>query len=329
MANFRSAPVGTSKVNAPRASTLGHVAQAAPSHKPETGSRKWLSAKPLRSKLKFLMACVCNIAFLSAALVFFAFDFISAISQLRASSAALGKVIGANSRTVLSYGYKQSASTIIASLSEYPNIIGAGLYKPDGTLFARTVKPGSLLPARLLANDSVGTRLSLNGVMHYEPIAENGKPLGMLVFESDLASLHARLKTYGIATICILLCAALFSRWLASRLDSYFVAPVAELANVAKAVASTSDYGLRAQKHGEDEVGSLVEHFNTMLGEIQKRDAAITQAQVELESKVLMRTSELHHRMEEDKSKQELIAENESRYRNISKTTPCPCSWSI
>ena len=290
----------------------------------EAALKNWLVDKPIRKKLKWLLLIVCNATLLLAAVIYFSYDLIGEVSRIRSSTAALGKVIGVNSRTSLSYGYKQSAASIMDSLTEHPNVIGAALYQSDGTIFARSMHSGSTLPAQMLARSAAATSVGFGSVRHVEPIVENGKPLGTLVIEKDLRTLYSRLGTYAIATLLVLVTASLFGRWLASRLDSVIVDPIEGLSSVAKDVITSGDYGLRAKKLGEDEVGQLVERFNMMLGEIQKRDEAISEAQIGLETKVFERTSELHHRMEEDKNKQELIAENESRYRNLFENNPMP-----
>jgi PAS domain S-box-containing protein len=102
------------------------------------------------------------------------------------------------------------------------------------------------------------------------------------------------------------------------------VEPVEALSAVASAVVESGDFGRRAEKLGDDEVGVLVERFNSMLGEIQKRDDTICAAQFELESRVMERTSELHERIEEGRRKEELIRENEVRYRNLFENNPMP-----
>jgi hypothetical protein len=49
--------------------------------------------------------------------------------------------------------------------------------------------------------------------------------------------------------------------------------PILELAKVAKVVTEKKDYLLRARRTSDDEVGSMIDAFNEMLGTIQSRDA--------------------------------------------------------
>ena len=267
---------------------------------------------------------VCNATLLVAAMIFFTYDVISEISRLHASSAALGEVTGSNCRAALAGADKLSAAALVNSVMTQPNVVGAALYQLDGNILAKTGHSSLSLSQKGSMAAGPATTFSIGRVQHVEPVFENGKRLGTLVIESDMRTFYGRGKSYAIATIAILLIAAFSGRWLTSRIGGVIVEPVVELSNVAKAVATTADYGLRAKKLGDDEVGQLVEHFNTMLGEVQKRDEAITIAQLELENKVLERTSELNDRIEEGKRNQELSRENETRYRNLFESNPMP-----
>ena len=287
----------------------------------EAALKAWLVNKPIHTKLKVVIMIVCNATLLVAAMIFFTYDVVSEISRLHGSSAALGEVTGANCRTSLIDGNKLSAASLVNALMTQPSVVGAGLYHLDGNILAKTGRSSVSLPPKV---STAATTFSFGGVQHVEPIFENGKRLGTLVIESDMHTLYGRGKSYAIATIAILLIASFSGRWLTSRIGGVIVEPVVELSSVAKAVASSADYGLRAKKLGDDEVGQLVEHFNTMLGEVQKRDEAITVAQLELENKVLERTSELNDRIEEGKRNQELSRENETRYRNLFESNPMP-----
>ncbi len=290
----------------------------------EAALKAWLANKPIHTKLKLVIMIVCNATLLVAAMIFFTYDVISEISRMHGSSAALGEVTGANCRTPLVEGDKLSAAALVNALMTQPNVIGAGLYQLDGNILAKTGRASVTLSPKVSKEAKAATKFSLGGLQHVEPVFENGKRLGTLVIESDMRTLYGRGKSYALATIAILLIASFSGRWLTFRIGGVIVEPVVELSSVAKAVATSADYSLRASKLGDDEVGQLVEHFNTMLGEVQKRDEAITVAQLELENKVLERTSELNDRIEEGRRNQELSRENEARYRNLFESNPMP-----
>ena len=286
--------------------------------------KAWLAEQPLQKKFVWVVALVSNAVLFTAVAIFFACDFLSEVARLRASGAALGRVIAANCRTSLSYGYKQSAAAMFESFADHPTVVGAALYQADGAIFAQSARLKKVLAIKIPADMAGGASMSLGSIRYVEPVVENGKRLGTLIIESDMGPLYRRVEFYAIGSIVVLIVASIFGRKLTSRLSGVIVKPVMELSSVAGAVAETGDYGLRAAKFGGDEVGQLVDRFNTMLGEIQKRDEAISEAQLDLETKVLERTSELHHRMVEGKRNEELIRENENRYRNLFENNPMP-----
>jgi signal transduction histidine kinase len=70
--------------------------------------------------------------------------------------------------------------------------------------------------------------------------------------------------------------------------------PIIALADTALLVSRDQDYSVRADIRADsDEISVLIDAFNTMLVQIQERDAAVTQARNELEGRVEERTAEL------------------------------------
>jgi C4-dicarboxylate-specific signal transduction histidine kinase len=85
---------------------------------------------------------------------------------------------------------------------------------------------------------------------------------------------------------CVLLISILLSLLVSDRLQRLISAPILSLAASAQRVAEQKDYSLRAPKLAEDEVGRLTDAFNEMLGTIQTNDAALRNANKELESEI-------------------------------------------
>jgi len=88
---------------------------------------------------------------------------------------------------------------------------------------------------------------------------------------------------------------------LAARLQQAVSKPIRHLALLAKVVREDKDYSVRATKLDDDEVGKLVDEFNGMLGEIEKREEALTQAHRLLEDRVHERTKDLEREIRERK----------------------------
>jgi signal transduction histidine kinase/CheY-like chemotaxis protein len=117
------------------------------------------------------------------------------------------------------------------------------------------------------------------------------------VFEG--ASRTALLSLLGLALACAL--SFVLSRWIAR--------PVAELAETALAIETRDDYSIRANKHGGDDLGRLVDAFNRMLQRVQDRDRELAQHRQDLEVQVEARTQELVRTNSELKRAKELAEE--------------------
>ena len=97
------------------------------------------------------------------------------------------------------------------------------------------------------------------------------------------------------------------------RLQSFITGPIVELTEMAGQIAAQKNYGVRAAKQAEDEIGQLIDRFNDMLGEIQGRESQLQAAREELERRVEERTREL--------------AREQARFRLIFETVPIGITW--
>ena len=97
---------------------------------------------------------------------------------------------------------------------------------------------------------------------------------------------------------------------------------------LAESVAKEGNYSRRAEKQDEDEVGSLADSFNSVLTQVEARDAELLQAKLDLEANVKARTTQLESEVRERKQAEEAVAElsvaTEARlaYGSIS-VSPC------
>ncbi|MFQ5631138.1 MAG: response regulator, partial [bacterium] len=83
----------------------------------------------------------------------------------------------------------------------------------------------------------------------------------------------------------------------------------------AKIVSSKKDYSVRAAKHSHDELGLLIDGFNEMLTQIQKRDSALQKAHDELEERVKERTKNLQQEVVERKRAEKAVRKSEAKNR--------------
>jgi PAS domain S-box-containing protein len=146
----------------------------------------------------------------------------------------------------------------------------------DGSLFARYVRPGSgaVCPPAGTADELQFTSDSL---ISRASIMKDRR-VGSLVIVSDLGGFWERIRVYTQMVAFMLLASSLFAFLLSSRLRTLIAGPISHLAETARAVSQSRDYGIRARKDSQDELGTLAEDFNTMLMRIQSQHVELRAA---------------------------------------------------
>ncbi|RKZ53095.1 MAG: hybrid sensor histidine kinase/response regulator [Candidatus Parabeggiatoa sp. nov. 3] len=102
--------------------------------------------------------------------------------------------------------------------------------------------------------------------------------VGIVHLQSDLDALHARFLWAGGIVASVFFVSLLLAFVLASKLQHLITAPIYSLLATMKVVSDDKNYSIRGQKQSDDELGSLIEGFNKMLGQIEKRDKKLAQA---------------------------------------------------
>jgi PAS domain S-box-containing protein len=325
-----SQPIAVADGASPAAPAAAAPLPAAPEPKGvlariERKTRHWLGPKPISRKMTAITMLACTAALVLSGIIFFTFDIASQYLGTRTALQSLSRVAAENSRDPLERGSSQAVLSTLNALMDYPHVTGAMIYRADGRTFARpTKRVKAVLPGIMPSDAPMGTYLGFTSLIHYEPVMHGAQKVGTLAIEIGLSEFWERLRIYAVITLVVFFLASLVARLLLARLQGMISEPVVELAQVADTVAKDNNYALRAEKRSEDEVGHLVETFNNMLSEIQKRDAALSQAQVDLEMNVMMRTSELHNEVLERKQAEDAMKDSEQRYRNLFENNPMP-----
>src|SRR3989449_7921204 len=98
---------------------------------------------------------------------------------------------------------------------------------------------------------------------------------------------------------------------MAAALQGRISEPILALAQTATVASTRQDYSVRAPKFGADELGTLTDAFNQMLGRIEEQKTELQQHAMKLEQRVAERTGELEQRNEAlRRNAAELLAAN-------------------
>ncbi|MDE3242715.1 MAG: response regulator [Nitrospirota bacterium] len=252
-----------------------------------------LKTKSLQGKLMAVIMGTSAGAVLLAGLLILIVNFYESRALLMQNLTIEAKVLAANSTAALAFDDQPAAAEALGHLRVAPQVLAAALYGHDGRLFASYFGAGAdrtLVPAR---SDAAETYRGLDRLVVVEPVFLNGARIGTVFVHTDLRALYQQLGTSAAGMVFVAGLSLLAAFVAAMRLQRYVSAPVLALAQVANDVSERRDYSIRAGHLTDDEVGSLVDAFNSMLDQIQQRDRQLEVHRAQLQQEVEARTLEL------------------------------------
>jgi signal transduction histidine kinase/CheY-like chemotaxis protein len=244
-----------------------------------------------------VITTVAALVIVSAVLI--AYDVSRSRQRLVRDTAALAELLGANSRAALAFDDAKSAGEILSTVAVNEHIVSAGVLLPDGSLLARYDRSGTAPGRGIPVAAEIVRRLqaweAFQGaeLVVLRPIRLDRESIGAVFVETDLAELRTRVAGFLRIIGVVLIGAVGLAAVIASSLQRVISAPLLRLTSVAHEVTHDHRYELRAPQAGWGEVGELVNAFNTMLSEIQRRDRQLLLQQEDLERTVDLRTAEL------------------------------------
>ncbi len=246
---------------------------------------------PVRLKLRLIVMGIVTTALLVACSVIVAYDQIEARRSMRSELVVAADIFAANSTAALTFDDARAARELLSSLKANQHIIDAAIFAEGGGVFAEYRRQSEPLnpPAKWRAD---GSWFEPGRLVVYRGILMNRQRIGTVYLASDLEDLRARLRASIGTVLCLLFLVVPAALALSSRLQRVVSEPIAHLAAVAEA-ASKQNYGVRAEKHADDDLGKLIDAFNGMLKDIESRDDALLNHRDRLEQEVAVRTAEL------------------------------------
>ena len=247
--------------------------------------------------LTLMNMLVSSVALLLACGVFCAYDLYSFRLALVRNLSIQAQIIGDNTVSALLFNDPHSAEKTLSALNANQHLVYAQIYTGDGQPFAGywRDRASETQRAPVIPSGQVQDHWFRAGHLGLaRSIIFEGKPTGTVYIRSDLGAMTDRMKSYAVIVAVVFL-ASLLVALLTSRIFQRRISkPVTELAETARIVSREKDYSIRAVLTGsQDELSTLVESFNEMLGQIQERDGALREARDELEQRVQERTTQL------------------------------------
>ncbi len=274
----------------------------------------------IKRKLTLITMLTSSIALILSSVSFLIYDLVSFRHLLSQDLMTQAEIIGYNSAGAMEFKDEPAATATLSALTAKEDIITAVLYKPDGKMFAHyfrtnTANPG-FLPSHL---QEKGYRFEGGYLEVFQEVTINGEHVGTLFLQSDMRQWSLRAKRYANILIIFVLISGLFALFVSSKLQGLISKPILHLEDTMRMVSSKKNYAVRAVKTYSDEIGRLIDGFNTMLSEIQQRDTVLQSTNGELKT----RTQELEQEVFQRKQTQEelLNAKHAAEEANRAKST--------
>ena len=234
-----------------------------------------LSDLSIRRKLTLIILLTTSVVFFLTAVAFFTFDIVTLRQRMAEDLNVIARIIDSNTAAQMLFNEQDPATKVLGTLRAQPHIVSARLFTKDGQVFASYARGDQDVPQAAPALRDDGSEFRPEGLVLRRTVHVEGEPVGFVYLLSDTQELTDRYRSYAGTIFVIMIGAAAVAWLLSSRLQKVVSDPILHLAGVADTVSSTEDYSVRAVKHGQDELGGLIDAFNGMLRQIQRRDEAL------------------------------------------------------
>jgi two-component system, sensor histidine kinase and response regulator len=253
----------------------------------------------IRRKLNVIVMITTTAALLLAFAAFVIYDTVAARQKIVRDLSMMSEIVANNSTAGLTFRDPKYAKEALEVYKMNSHVLHAEIYDSAANLFAAYTGAQSGVSAqRTPLKSAVAIRSSAvsfddDRLVVETPIVLDNEVVGLVHVESDLKELSERFRAELQAAFAVFLGTLLVAFLISSRLQRVISKPMLDLAATAKKVSAENDFSIRADKAGEDEIGSFIDSFNVMLAEIEQRDAALRYHREHLEQEVADRTQEL------------------------------------
>ena len=248
---------------------------------------------PIKRKLTAIIMIASSVALLLVSFGFVTYELVTYRQTMVTDLSTLAEIIGDRSTAALTFDNKPDAEETLHALGFKNHIAAAALYDKNGKLFAQYRSSQAAADSFPVRPETDGARFGNDRLVLFHKIYVAGDFTGTLCLKSDLQEMNERFLRYAGIILLFMVASWLVTLFLSSLLQRVISRPISHLAETAKAVSAGKNYSVRADNHGSDELGQLIDGFNEMLGQIQERDLKLQRAHDELEVRVFERTSNL------------------------------------
>lgn len=236
------------------------------------------SSLSIRTKLIVIIVLMSALSLLLAGLMDAGMQWRTQRLELMKRLEISADTIALQSRVALEFLDTKAAHENLLSLRLDPDIKKACLYDEDGNIFATyTFKPiesQNVCPSPEIKESAYYWKM----LTLYRPIIVNNRMLGGIYLEYDLSETYLRFvqATWIKFSIIFLVLALVWP--ISAHLQRIISRPIVQLADMTRQFTQERKEPVYALKLSDDEIGKLVDAFNTMMRTIRNNERELQQA---------------------------------------------------
>jgi signal transduction histidine kinase len=257
---------------------------------------KFYERLSFRSKLILQAMLAATVALVLALVALASYDLLHDRQRVAESLSNYAEQLVPMLAAAMAFDDVKTAEQSLALLANDPQILVASVHAGDGSLFAsytrvdvEDVPPAATVPGQARIGEA---RFGEDSLELVRSITLDGDQLGTIFLRRSLDDIDAALQQRLLIGLAVFVAALVVALVTASWFGRLLSQPVHELVGVTQAF-SKGEYAVRARKLSADELGTLTDALNQMLGEIEKRGLELARARDELEERVEERTRDL------------------------------------
>ena len=252
-------------------------------------------AHSIRQKLVAIVLSTTLVALLFALVGNLIGDMFQFHRMLVVDMSTQAELVGRMATAALAFDDPKLASDNLRTLEARGNVKAAAIYTDRGKLFARYAAAGEA-PAFPALPESDGVQLQDGHLVVFKRIVHDDNVLGTIYLRADYNPTRTVLVDTAIALVIAALAMAI-AYLMIRRLEKRVTGPISAMAHTVREVVRQGDYSRRVLKESDDELGALIDSFNDMLSEVERRTDDLEVSNREISREVEMRQRAQHEAM--------------------------------
>ena len=257
---------------------------------------QWIDRQTVGTKLKLANLFTSGIVIFLAGVLLLALQAYLSGMALLEQARTEAAVVGNNISAAIIFKDHASAKEILGTLKAFDDVAHASVFDAEQNIFSDYAKAAQ---HDMRTDTQGGLRgnaydFSLHRLRVSHPIDYEGKAIGTVHIDTDLASTYRRIGWYALSISLIMLACLTIAHMVLRRLQQFVTAPLHALAQTSTAISEQGDVSLRATVDASEDLGMLAKAFNAMLDRIEKREIEL-ECEIEERKRVEVKLDRLAH----------------------------------